>query len=164
MYAPIFRGTPFTGDAAAYRRSRLADEQDALGTSPSLPARRRHGLALVRRESDLPRDLDDVAGLSPLRLAEMLELLDLEIDRLAIVRRAIVARLREALRDGADATRPLVAAKEAARRLGVSIDYVRKNGERLGIAVPLGDGVTRYDPEAIERLRRARARRLPPRD
>jgi hypothetical protein len=59
---------------------------------------------------------------------------------------------------------PLLRPKEAAHLLGVSPHYVRAHGDRLGIAVHLGDGVVRYDPIALARVRRSRQRRDPPRD
>lgn len=50
---------------------------------------------------------------------------------------------------------PLIDAKEAARRLGVSTDYVRDHGAALDIEVWL-DGVVRYEPARMEAARQRR--------
>jgi hypothetical protein len=80
----------------------------------------------------------------------------------AALERLAHARLARELPGLARATEGLLTASQAAKRLGVSPDYVRAHGEVLGLAVPL-DGVVRYDPTAIDRLRRTR-RDHPPRD
>jgi hypothetical protein len=103
-------------------------------------------LADPRRVADLP--LDDVFML--------LEMCTVEHGRLAHIERLAYARLRADLPAAAQAVEGLLTAPQAAQRLGVSPDYVRTHGERLGIAVAL-DGIVRYDPAAIAALRTARA-------
>ncbi len=44
---------------------------------------------------------------------------------------------------------PLLDAKEAARRLGVSVDTVPAKGAERDIEVYLGDGLCRYDPARV---------------
>jgi hypothetical protein len=95
-------------------------------------------------------------------LPVVLERCAVEHERLAVVERFTHARLRRELADFTPATEGLLTARQAARRLGMSVDWIRDHGEALGIAVPL-DGVMRYDPVAIDRLRRQR-RDQPPRD
>src|SRR4030095_6992573 len=128
--------------------------------------------------------LDHVDGLDVAALLELVELLDVEADRLAVLRRAVlsrlaalciaslVARLRRAvmsrLRSLCTAAlrtpTPLLRPKEAARILNVSVDWVRVHGRELADARERAAGVTRSDPISVERLRRGRARRTPPRD
>jgi hypothetical protein len=96
-------------------------------------------------------------------LPGVLERCAVEHDRLTAVERLTHGRLRRALTELPSAAVGLLTARQAGRRLGVSADYVRVHGEALGIAVPL-DGVVRYDPAAVEALRRARRRDQPPRD
>jgi len=97
-------------------------------------------------------------------LVALLAHIAIERDRLGLLERAILNRLHTILPSAVLATAPLLTAREAAHRLGMSIDFIRDHGHRLGIAVPLGDGVTRYDPTALEELRQRRAQRRPPRD
>jgi hypothetical protein len=78
-------------------------------------------------------------------------------DQLTTVERLARARLRRELPTLLRANEPLLTADEAARRLRVSADYVRDHGDALGIAAPL-HGVTRYNPAAVDALRRQRQR------
>ena len=106
-----------------------------------------------------PARLDEV----PLEdLPALLERCAVEHGRVAALERLAHARLARELPGLARTTEGLLTAGQAARRLGVSPDYVRAHGEVLGLAVPL-DGVVRYDPTAIDRVRRRR-RDLLPRD
>src|SRR5881396_77081 len=50
----------------------------------------------------------------------------------------------------------LLDAKEAARRLGVSVDTVRAKGTEWDIEVYLGEGLYRYDPVRVEAVRQRR--------
>jgi hypothetical protein len=93
----------------------------------------------------------------------VLERCAVEHGRLAAVERLAHGRLRRTLAELTHATAGLLTARQAGRRLGVSADYVRDHGEALGLAVPL-DGVVRYDPAAVDALRRVRRRDTPPRD
>jgi hypothetical protein len=95
-------------------------------------------------------------------LPALLERCAVEHDRVAAVERLVHARLARELPGLTRATEGLLTASQAARRLGVSPDYVRDHGEALGLTVPL-DGVVRYDPAAIDRVRRRRQDQ-PPRD
>src|SRR5262245_26068706 len=95
-------------------------------------------------------------------LPALLERCAVEHGRVAAVERLAHARLARERPVLTRATEGLLTSRQAARRLGVSPDYVRDHGEVLGLAVPL-DGVVRYDPAAIDRLRRNR-RDQPPRD
>jgi hypothetical protein len=107
----------------------------------------------------------DPALVDSLALEELpvvLERCAVEHGRVAAVERLVHARLARELPGLTRATEGLLTARQAARRLGVSPDYVYDHGEALGIEVPL-DGVVRYDPAAITRLRRIR-RDQPPRD
>jgi hypothetical protein len=104
-------------------------------------------------------------ALTTSELVEVLARIACDRLRLDAVETGIVGELRQRVGDGVRPTTaaPLLLAKEAARRLGVSVDYVRTHGEALGIAVPVGD-LTRYDPTAVETVRAARQRRDLPRD
>jgi hypothetical protein len=93
----------------------------------------------------------------------LLERCAVEHDRVAAVERLAHARLARELPNLTRADEGLLTARQAGRRVGMSADWVRDHGEKLGIAVPLLDGVVRYDPAAIARLRRSR-RDQPPRD
>ena len=95
-------------------------------------------------------------------LPALLERCAVEHGRVAAVERLAHARLARELPGLIRATEGLLTARQAGRRLGVSPDYVRDHGEVLGLTVPL-DGVVRYDPVAIDRLRRQRQDQ-PPRD
>jgi len=88
-------------------------------------------------------------------LPALLERCAVEHDRVAAVERLAHARLARELPGLTRATEGLLTARQAARCLGVSPDYVRDHGDVLGLCVPL-DGVVRYDPAAIDRLRSAR--------
>ena len=112
-----------------------------------------------------PRDLDalraDPGLVEQLDVAALVDVLDRcaeERDRLAVVERRVHGRLRRELPGLTRATEGLLTAQQAGR-LGVSPDYMRDHGEALGIAVPL-DGVVRYDPAAIDRLRHSRRTEL----
>ena len=97
----------------------------------------------------------------------LLERCAVEHGRVATVERLAHARLARELPGLARATEGLLTTEQAARRLGVSPDYVRDHGQRLDIAVPLDPrpgGIVRYDPAAILALRTARRRDEPPRD
>jgi hypothetical protein len=100
-----------------------------------------------------------VEGLSVGELPAVLERCAIEHDRLAAVERLVHGRLHRELPGLTGAAEGLLTAQQAGRRLGVSPDYIRDHGEALGIAVPL-DGVVRYDPAAIDRLRHARQTEL----
>ena len=78
-------------------------------------------------------------------------------ERLATVERLVHARLQREVLTLLRGGEGLLTAKQAAKRLGVSPDYVRDHGEALDIAVPL-DGAVRYDPAAVDALRRQRRR------
>jgi hypothetical protein len=93
-------------------------------------------------------------------LPALLERCAVEHSRVAAVERLAHARLVRELPGLARATEGLLTARQAAKRLGVSPDYVRAHGEALGLAVHL-DGVVRYDPAAIDCLRRQRREQLP---
>jgi hypothetical protein len=95
-------------------------------------------------------------------LPVLLERCAVERDRVAAVERLAHARLARELPRLTAGTEGLLTARQAARRLGMGVDWIRDHGEALGIAVPL-DGVMRYDPAAIARLRRRRQDQ-PPRD
>src|SRR5262249_44372721 len=90
-----------------------------------------------------------VDGLSVDELLTVLERCAVEHDRLDAVERLVHGRLRQELPGLTRAAEGLLTAQQAARRLGVSPDYVRDHGQTLGIAVPL-DGLVRYDPAAID--------------
>jgi hypothetical protein len=105
----------------------------------------------------------DPAGLEALAVDDLVVLLAhcaAAHERVATLERLIHARLARELSGLVRATEGLLTARQVARRLGVSPDYVRAHGAALEIAVVL-DGVVRYDPAAIERLRHARRGRLP---
>ena len=86
------------------------------------------------------------------RLA-LLALLDALADGVAEARGALRALLHEP-----PPPAPLLDAKEAARRLGVSVDTVRAKGAEWDIEVYLGEGLYRYDPAQVEALRQRRRR------
>jgi hypothetical protein len=132
-----------------------------------------HGDGRVAAADDLSRpspgrvDLEalqtDPAGLEALAVDDLVVLLAhcaAAHERVATLERLIHARLARELPGLVGATEGLLTARQAAQRLGVSPDYLRDHGAALGIAVAL-DGMVRYDPAAIERLRDARRGRLP---
>src|SRR5881396_3393662 len=84
------------------------------------------------------------------RLA-LLARLDALADAVSEVRGALRALLHEP-----PPPAPLLDAKEAARRLGVSVDTVRAKGAEWGIEVYLSEGLYRYNPEKVEVLRQRR--------
>ena len=106
-----------------------------------------------------PRLIDELAVED---LPALLERCAVEHGRVAAVERLAHARLARLLPELTAGTEGLLNAREAARRLGMSVDWIHDHGEALGIAVPL-DGAMRYDPAAIARLRRRRHDH-PPRD
>ena len=85
-------------------------------------------------------------------------------DRLALLARLDawaddVSEVRGALRALLHEPHPpptLLDAKEAARRLGVSVDTVRAKGAEWDIEVYLAEGLCRYDPMKVEALRQRR--------
>jgi hypothetical protein len=91
----------------------------------------------------------------------VLEKLAVERDRWATVERLLHAKLARILPELTGAE-PLLTTTQAARRLNVSPDWLRDHGETLGLTAVL-DGMMRYDPAAIARLRRRRQDQ-PPRD
>jgi hypothetical protein len=105
----------------------------------------------------------DPARLDELPLEDLPALLarcDVEHGRVAALERMAHARLARELPGFTRATEGLLTARQAARRLGVSPDYVRAHGEALGLTVDL-DGMVRYDPAALDRLRRSRRDQSP---
>jgi hypothetical protein len=164
--------TPIDARAAgAARATRRARRRDGHGLDGGLAGDRGRG-TVDRTATDVGRlDLREFiteAQLRALTSSELVEVLArIACDRLRLdaVETGIVGELRQRVGDGVRPTTaaPLLLAKEAARRLGVSVDYVRTHGEALGIAVPVGD-LTRYDPTAVETVRAARQRRDLPRD
>jgi hypothetical protein len=108
---------------------------------------------------------EQLRALTAAELTEVLARIALDRLRLDTVETGIVGELRQRVAAGVHpaTAAPLLLAKEAARRLGVSVDFVRTHGEELGIAVRVGD-LTRYDPTAVETVRSARRRRDLPRD
>jgi len=98
----------------------------------------------------LPTVADMVAMTQAERLA-LLARLDALADAVAEARGALQALLHEP-----PSPAPLLDAKEAARRLGVSVDTVRAKGAEWDIEVYLGDGLCRYDPAKVEALRQRR--------
>jgi hypothetical protein len=105
--------------------------------------------------ADLVAEPRRVSDLSLDAVVDILDACAVEHGRLAQLERLAYARLRTLVPGAAAASDDLLTAAQAARRLGVSVDYVRVHGAALGIAVPL-DGVVRYDPAAIAALRAAR--------
>ena len=98
--------------------------------------------------------LPSIADMVAMRQAERLELLtrlDALADGVAEARGALHALLHEP-----PVVAPLIDAKEAARRLGVSVDTVRAKGAEWDIEAYLGDGLCRYDPVKVEGLRHRR--------
>jgi hypothetical protein len=96
-------------------------------------------------------------------LPVVLERCVVERARVELVERLVHTRLRRELFALTRANEPLLTARQAARRIGMSADWVREHGESLGIAVHL-DGSVRYDPAAVAQLRRPRRCDEPPRD
>jgi hypothetical protein len=97
-------------------------------------------------------------------LPALLERCAVEHGRVAAVERLAHARLARLLPELTAGTEGLLAAREAARRLGMSVDYIHDHGEALGIAVHLDGEVVRYDPRAVQRVATARHPKEPPRD
>jgi hypothetical protein len=132
----------------------LAPDRPAVCQSGPRTRHLRGNLAGV----DLEALRADPASLDELPIEDLPALLErcaVEHSRVAAVERLAHARLARELPGLTRATEGLLTARQAARRLGVSPDYVRDHGEALGLAIPL-DGVVRYDPAAIDRLHRRR--------
>jgi hypothetical protein len=154
---------------------RLLEVREAPALLPCTPATRapwasRRRAPVVPLAGAPPCDVDalcaDPARVEHLSVEELLLVLErcaVEHGRLAAVERVVHGRLRREVCGLLQADEGLLTARAAARRLGVSSDYVREHGAVLGIAVPL-DGVVRYDPAAVEQLRRVRHRDEPPGD
>ena len=152
-------GGPGRGGLPGGSRAQLAASQAGSVSGPG-PRVGAGGGAL-----DLEALRADPARLDALPVEDLPALLArcaVEHGRVAAVERLAHARLARELPGLTRATEGLLTARQAARRLGVSPDYVRAHGEVLGLTVPL-DGVVRYDPAAIDRLRRVR-RDQPPRE
>jgi hypothetical protein len=98
----------------------------------------------------LPSIADMVTMSHADRLA-VLENIDTLADQVAEARGALHALLHEP-----PIPAPLLEAKEAARRLGVSVDTVRARGADWDIEVYLAEGLCRYDPEKVEAMRQRR--------
>jgi len=108
--------------------------------------------------ADLIHLLADPSRVECLEVSDLTAVLEdcaTEHGRLALVENRVRARLSRELRTIMVVDQGLWTAAETGKRLGVSADYVRDHGEELGIAVPLA-GVVRYDPVAVEQLRRRR--------
>src|SRR5262245_34780352 len=159
---PVSLGIPQTPGPDRPRLGRL------LGRSSAEPASSQGGPGTRQVRGNLAGlDLEALRA-DPGRLDELpvedlpalLERCAVEHDRVAAVERFAHARLARELPGLTRATEGLLTTRQAARRLGVSPDYVRDHGEALGLAVPL-DGMMRYDPAAIDRLRRSRRDHLP---
>lgn len=104
----------------------------------------------VRASLPLPHIADMVTMTHAERLA-LLANLDSLADEVAETRGALRALLHEL-----PVPAPLLDAKEAARRLGVSVDTVRAKGADWDIEVYLGEGLYRYDPVNVEAVRQRR--------
>ena len=99
---------------------------------------------------ELPTTADFAAMTGAERL-EWLQRLDCYAGGVAEARGALRALLHEP-----PLPPSLLDAKEAARRLGVSVDTVRAKGAEWNIEVFLGEGLYRYDPAKVEALRQRR--------
>ncbi len=99
--------------------------------------------------------IGDIVAMGHVERLALLEKLDVVADQLAEVRGALRTLLHEP-----PIPAPLVDAKEAARRLGMSVDWVREHGRELDIEVWLtadpDKPVVRYDPVRVEALRQRR--------
>lgn len=150
-----------TGAVAGQEIRSRAESRAEPGSSQGGPGTRHlrgnlAGLDLETLRAD-PARLDELAVED---IPALLERCAVEHGRVAAVERLAYARLARELPGLTRTTEGLLTARQAARRLGVSPDYVRDHGEALGLTVPL-DGVVRYDPAAIDRLRRIRRDQLP---
>lgn len=133
----------------------------ASGVPGKVPRHLRGNLAAVDLEA-LRADPGRLDELPVEAIPALLERCAVEHGRVAAVERLAHARLARELPGLTRATEGLLTTRQAARRLGVSPDYVRDHGEALGLTVEL-DGMVRYDPAAIDRVRRRRQDQ-PPRD
>jgi len=93
----------------------------------------------------------DVVAMSHAERLNFLCTLDALADEVAELRGAV-----HALLNGPPPPASLIDAKEAARRLGVSVDTVRAKGPEWDVEVYLGEGLCRYDPAKVEALRQRR--------
>lgn len=93
----------------------------------------------------------DMVAMSQAERLALLARLDAVADNVAEARGALRALLHEP-----PAPAPLLDTKEAARRLGVSVDTVRAKGAEWDIEVHLGEGLCRYDPSRVEAVRQRR--------
>ena len=103
----------------------------------------------------VPTIADMVAMSRAERLAELARL-DVIAHDVAEARGALHALLHEPPPPAS-----LLDAKEAARRLGVSVDTVRAKGAEWDIEVYLAEGLSRYDPAKVEALRQLRRPQAP---
>ncbi len=103
----------------------------------------------------MPTIADMVAMSHAERLAQLARL-DAMAHDVAEVRGALHALLHEPPPPAS-----LLDAKEAARRLGVSVDTVRAKGAEWNIEVYLDEGLYRYDPGKVEALRQRRRPQAP---
>jgi hypothetical protein len=134
------------------------------GTAPGHPAK--DGAVNATQRQELDGGLIAVERVDGYDLGQIVHALDriaVERDRLATLEHALRSRLSE-IAAAARQPAPLLTLKEVTRQLCVSRDWVHDHAEEEGLAVHLGGTVTRYDPEAVARLRTRRRRREPPRD
>lgn len=87
----------------------------------------------------------------------------MELGRLSTLRDALIARMLSI--DRGAGNRPLLSAKEAAKRLGITENYLRTHARSWAIEVPLSEGNVRFCPDAIDAMVKKRREfgRLPPR-
>jgi hypothetical protein len=157
---------PISGSGRLTVMDTPIDARAAGAARATRRARRRDAHALhdgLGLNGGLAGALDHVDGLDVAALLELVELLDVEADRLAVLRRAVMSRLRSLCTTALRTPTPLLRPQEAARILNVSVDWLRDHGKELGLVVQVGD-LLRYDPVAVEALRHRRARRPLPRD
>jgi hypothetical protein len=153
--APAVSGSPRGGAGSGTANAFVASAPTIAGSR--LNGRRAiFGGNAVRDSLDLP-PVADMVAMSHEELLALLARLDALADVVAEARGALRALLHET-----PVPAPLLDAKEAARRLGVSVDTVRAKGPEWDIEVYLGEGLYRYDPAKVEALRQRR--RLQPND
>jgi hypothetical protein len=110
-----------------------------------------------RGANHLNASLPSIADVAAMTSAERVALavrLDGYAEAIAAARGALRAFLFEP-----PPSAPLIDAREAARRLGVSVDTVRARGTEWGIEACLGDDLKRYRPEDVEAARHRRRSR-----
>jgi hypothetical protein len=93
----------------------------------------------------------DMVAMTRQEQVDLMAQLDAVADEVAAARGTLRALLHEPA-----APAPLLDAREAARRLGVSVDTVRAKGAEWDIEVYLGEGLYRYDPVKVEAVRQRR--------